>query len=364
MENKQQEREVVSALLKVTRYTVYVALLSIGCIVIAIVALTLGSQPVAVTNTDTSKAPAAARAESVNATAASRQMPADAWKAPDESTIPQGKDGEMIRYGKQLIVHTGLYFGPKGMIAEISNGMNCQNCHLDGGTRFWGNNYGSFIATYPKMSGRAGKIEPASERLVECFERSLNGKAPDTTKHEIQSMLAYMRWIGKDVKKGSKVVGAATEKLAFMEVPADPEKGKAVYMLKCQSCHGQNGEGLPSPDGKAYTNPPLWGKQSYNDGAGMYRLTNLAGFVKNNMPYGATYQNPQLTDEEAWNVAAFIDSQPRPHKDQHHDWKDLSKKPIDFPFGPYADHFSEEQHKYGPFAPIKAAQKKPTSKTS
>jgi cytochrome c len=64
------------------------------------------------------------------------------------------------------------------------------------------------------------------------------------------------------------------------------------------------------------------------------------------------YKNPVLTDQEAWNVAAFIESQPRKHFDQSHDWKDLKKKPIDLPFGPYIDQASEKQHKYGPFKPI------------
>ena len=128
--------------------------------------------------------------------------------------------------------------------------------------------------------------------------------------------------------------------------------------MKCASCHGGNGEGQFAPDKRSYLNPPLWGKHSYNDGAGMYRITNLAGYVKNNMPFGATYQNPQLKNEEAWNVAAFINSQPRPHKNQHNDWKNLKTKPIDFPFGPYADKFNEHQHKYGPFNPIIAIHQK------
>jgi thiosulfate dehydrogenase len=263
----------------------------------------------------------------------------------------------MIRYGADLIAHTANYFGPRGSIAQISNGMNCQNCHLQGGTRVFGNNYAGFIASYPKMSARAGKVEPASERIEECFERSLGGKVPDTSKKEVQAMLAYFKWIGHGVKKGQKLFGTSTEKLAFMDHPADPAKGKIVFMVKCRSCHGNNGEGVLAADKRSYTYPPLWGNHSYNDNAGMYRIINLAGFVKNNMPFGATYQNPQLTDDEAWNVAAFVNSQPRPHRDQHKDWQNLDKKPIDFPFGPYADKFSEKQHKYGPFKPIKGAQK-------
>jgi thiosulfate dehydrogenase len=149
-----------------------------------------------------------------------------------------------------------------------------------------------------------------------------------------------------------------------MNRPADPVKGKLIFASKCVTCHGQNGQGVFAADKKSYTYPPLWGAHSYNDGAGMYRMSNFAGFVKNNMPFGATYQSPQLTDEEAWDVAAFVNSQPRPHRDQHNDWKDLKNKPIDFPFGPYADGFSEKQHKFGPYKPIQDQYKQPITKKS
>jgi thiosulfate dehydrogenase len=175
---------------------------------------------------------------------------------------------------------------------------------------------------------------------------------PDTGTKEIKAIMAYMQWLGRNVKKGRPLFGAGTQHLKFMDSAANPATGKLVFIQKCRSCHGANGEGLPAADKKSYTYPPLWGANSYNDGAGMYRIGNLAGFVKANMPYGATYQKPQLTDEEAWNVAAFINSQPRPHKNRHKDYPDLRQKPIDFPGGPFADGFSARQHKYGPFAPI------------
>ena len=71
------------------------------------------------------------------------------------------------------------------------------------------------------------------------------------------------------------------------------------------------------------------------------------------MPQGTTYEKPQLTDEEAWDVAAYVNSMPRPSKDLSKDWPNISKKPVDHPYGPYADPFSEDQHKYGPYKPIK-----------
>ena len=98
--------------------------------------------------------------------------------------------------------------------------------------------------------------------------------------------------------------------------------------------------------------PALFGKSSFNDGAGLYRISNFAKYVKYNMPQGATYQNPQLSDEEAWDVAAFVLTEERPHVNVTKDWPDKAKKPIDYPFGPYADIFSEKQHKLGPFKPI------------
>lgn len=364
----EEEKELVKTVVQITRYTVYLALIaavSIAILVISLVNSRGGAAATRTTNKGAAVSPVAASSSgAASVETMSGAIPADAWKAPDETTIPSGKTGDMIRYGKDLLVHTAQYFGPHGTVAQITNGMNCQNCHLSAGTKLFANDYAGFIASYPKLSGRSGKVETPSQRLAECFERSLAGKAPDTSKKEVQSILAYMKWIGKDVKKGQKLFGSATEKLTFMDHAADPVKGKEVFTMKCQSCHGSKGEGILSMDKKTYTYPPLWGKHSYNDGAGMYRLTNLAGFVKNNMPFGATYQNPQLTDEQAWNVAAYINSQPRPHKDQHNDWKDMKKKPIDFPFGPYADAFSEKQHKFGPFKPIKDAQKELTSKKS
>ena len=71
------------------------------------------------------------------------------------------------------------------------------------------------------------------------------------------------------------------------------------------------------------------------------------------MPFGTDYHNPRLTNEEAWDVAAFVNSRNRPHKDQTQDWHEIAAKPIDLPFGPYADTFSVVQHKYGPFEQIK-----------
>jgi len=272
------------------------------------------------------------------------------WTPPDDETIPPGKEGEMIRYGEDLIKNTAVYLGPKGSIKHVSNGMNCQNCHLDGGKQIFGNCFSAVAANYPKYRERSGRVESIAFRVNDCLLRSMNGHTIDSESTEMKAMVSYLEWLGKDVPKGVKPVGAGVPVLPFLPRAADPEKGKNIFSQQCSRCHGTNGEGVMSSDSNFYTYPPLWGPNSYNTAAGMYRLSSLANFVKSNMPFVTNYLSPQLTDEEAWDVAAFVNSQPRPQKLFATDWPNITKKPIDFPFGPYADDLSEQQHKYGPFS--------------
>ena len=277
------------------------------------------------------------------------------WVGPslyiDHTTL--GEERELIIYGQDLIAHTSKYLGPKGTVAQITNGMNCQNCHLQAGAKAWGNNYAAVFSTYPKFRDRSGQVETIYKRVADCMERSLNGIAVDSTSREFKAIYAYIKWLGQAVKKAEQPIGSGIEKLPYLDRAADPKKGQIVYTAQCQTCHGANGEGQLAADALEYTYPPLWGSHSYNDGAGLYRLSNFAGYVKNNMPNLLTsHENPTLTEAESWDVAAYVNSQSRPHKDQSKDWPKFEKKPLDFPFGPYADSFSESQHKYGPFKPI------------
>ena len=276
-------------------------------------------------------------------------MPPADWRLMRLST----QDQTLVRYGRELIAHTAEYLGPEGSVAHLSNGMNCQNCHLNAGTQPWGNNYAAVQSTYPKFRERSGTIEDQVKRVNDCLQRSLNGRPLDSTSREMQAILAYIKWLGTDVPRKKTPRGAGIFKIKGLKRAADPAKGLVVYTQKCQICHQASGKGVLAGVNRSYTYPPLWGKHSYNEGAGLFRLSNLAGYVRYNMPLGATYERPQMTDEEAWDVAAYINSQPRPTVDISRDWPNLAGKPFDHPFGPYADPFSEQQHKYGPFKPIK-----------
>jgi thiosulfate dehydrogenase len=271
------------------------------------------------------------------------------WQAPDPLTIPKNEEGELISYGRELIQHTGLYLGPKGKVRRISNGMNCQNCHLQGGTKPFAANYSAVASTYPKRRKRSGQIEGFERRVNDCLERSLNGSKLAVDSREMKAMVAYLIWVGKDVERGKTPEGWGLKALPLLNRAADPVKGQIVYGQFCARCHGDNGEGIPAENNVEWKYPPLWGSNSYNTGAGLFRISKFAAFVKANMPYGISYENALLTDEEAWDVAAYVNSRPRPHKEFPGDWPELADKPVDHPFGPYADNYPEEIHKFGPF---------------
>ncbi|MCB0810258.1 MAG: c-type cytochrome, partial [Flavobacteriales bacterium] len=248
------------------------------------------------------------------------------WTGPDTSRLALLEDGseERIRYGRELIARTSAYLGPKGSVAKLSNGMNCQNCHLDAGTKPWGNNFGAVWSTYPKERSRSGKVESIERRVNDCLERSLNGRPLDSTSREMRAIVAYMEWLGTGIERSKKPPGTGIMEIAYLDRAADPELGRVVFEAKCSSCHNEDGQGKLDMEGTTYLYPPMWGEHSYNHGAGLYRLSRFAGYVKANMPQGSTHEHPLLTDEEAWDVAAFVNSQPRPEKDLTDDWPDIS----------------------------------------
>ena len=275
---------------------------------------------------------------------------ANCWTGAGRFQIPVDSTGTNIRYGYQLISNTAQFLGPSGSVSHTTNGMNCQNCHLEAGTKPWGNNFGAVASQYPKIRPRSGKLESIEMRVNDCLQRSLNGLPLDSLSKEMRSIVAYILWLGKEVPKHEKPKGAGIIDLPFLSRAADPIRGHQDYIISCSKCHGLNGQGMPAINKIGFLYPPLWGSKSYNDAAGLFRLSRFAGFIKNNMPQPCNYHSSKLTNESAWDIAAFVNSQPRPHKDQSLDWPNISKKPVDCPFGPYKDKFSEKQHKFGPFA--------------
>ena len=233
---------------------------------------------------------------------AGAQTPAAELKVPADSSIPPGPRGTAIQEGKKLLSETHQRL-PK----NVGNGLNCTNCHLAGGTTANSSPWVGIWGVFPEYRSRSGKLISLQERVNDCFERSMNGKPLTYNSAEMNNILAYMQWLSTDVPTGVSVKGRGFGPID-QKLKPDVNHGKEVYAGKCASCHGAEGLGTKNPTG-GYTFPPLWGKDSFNDGAGMARTYTAAAFVKHNMPLG---QGGTLTDQEALDVSEFFTHQPRP----------------------------------------------------
>ncbi|MFZ5508977.1 MAG: c-type cytochrome [Pseudomonadota bacterium] len=287
------------------------------------------------------------------------------WAVPDVDRLPDDKYGRLVRAGKALVEKTHQYIGPE--VADpakryAGNNLSCSSCHVDGGTKKFGNPFVGTFADYPQYRPREDDIQTIEERINGCMERSMNGRPLPLDSREMKAMTAYMKFMSSGVPVGKEVAGRGMPKIDLIERAADPAKGREVYAQTCAACHGADGQGVRAGkpgDAAGYTFPPLWGADSYNNGAGMARVIMAARFIKYNMPKGISHDAPVLSDQQAFDVAAYINSQPRPEKaNLMADFPARKNKPADAPFPPYRPGFSAEQHKYGPFKPIVQAREK------
>ena len=281
------------------------------------------------------------------------------WKPKSiEKDVPDGVLGAQINYGHQLITKTVKLIGPLASTMEMrfsGNGLNCNNCHLDAGRKIGSGSFVGLMNRFPQFSGRSNKMSTIEDRINGCMVRSMNGKKMPENSKEMKAIISYLQWLSDDVPPDIEQLYNGYGKINLPAVKADTAIGKVLYMANCVRCHMVGGTGMKGDHDadSEYLYPPIAGDESYNDGAGMNRVITAAQFIKGNMPFGATYDSPKLTDEEAYHVAAYINSLPRPTlKGKEADYPKIELKPVSTPYGPWADSFSEEQHKYGPFQPI------------
>ncbi len=286
------------------------------------------------------------------------------WTVPDPDSLPDDALGRAVRRGRDLIVKTSSLIGPDApdpAMRYSGNGLDCQSCHLQGGTQQFGLPLAGIWGVFPTYIARENEIRTLEERINGCMERSMNGKALPVGGPEMKAMLTYIRFISGSEQVGRSLDGRGVPPLALPERAGDPARGREVFTQTCAVCHGADGQGqrLDSAEakeaGRRYQFPPLWGPDSYNDGAGMARGITAARFVHANMPFGATWEAPVLSVSDAFDVVAFVGGQPRPHKaGLEADFPDRFRKPVDATYPPFIGPFSAEQHRLGPWPPIQA----------
>jgi len=283
------------------------------------------------------------------------------WTPPDISKVGEDPFGELVKHGHALFTDTANQIGPEVSDAAkrfAGNNLTCQNCHLQGGTKPYAMPLTGVWGQFPQYRGREGAVDTLEERINGCMERSMNGRALPLESREMKAFSSYMRWLSTGVPDGAKLRGGGTLQIKEPDRAANPDRGAEVYAQVCAGCHGADGSGQRAQNGRGYQFPPLWGRDSYNNGAGMSRLLTAAAYALHNMPLGTTFDSPLLTDEQAYDVAGYIVSQKRPEKDNlDNDFPIRLQKPIDTPYGPYADGFSTEQHRLGPLGPIRVRVK-------
>ena len=265
-----------------------------GVVVVAALVACRGGDRSATTPTKAPPAPTAA-AES------SAVVP---LRPPSDAQIPSGPLGESIRRGHALLAAT-----PESLPAFTRSRLRCVSCHLDDGRRANASPLVGVSARYPTYSARSASVYTIEERVNDCFRRSLNGRALPVGGTDMRDIVVYFAWLSKGVPIGAAVRGQGLRKLT--PLAGDRARGRAIFAAQCARCHGGDGGGTSLA-------PPLWGAASFNIGAGMARVRTAAAFIRDNMPFD---RPGSLTDQQAFDVAAFVTSQPRPDfPDKVHDW--------------------------------------------
>jgi len=225
-------------------------------------------------------------------------------RPPNDSEMPSGTLGASIRRGHALLTATR-----DSLPAFAASRLRCVSCHLDDGRRAHASPFVGVYARYPTYNARSGKSYTIEDRVNDCFRRSLNGRALPAGSADMRDIVVYFAWLSRGVPVGAAVEGQGLAKLT--PLPGDTARGRAIFGAQCVRCHGANGEGTAVA-------PPLWGRESFNIGAGMSRLRTAAAFIRFNMPFD---KPGSLDDQQAFDVASFVISHPRPDfAGKENDW--------------------------------------------
>ena len=221
-----------------------------------------------------------------------------------DTTIPSGPYGDAVRRGRALVLATR-----DSLPQHVGNKLRCASCHLDAGRRETAGSWIGAFARYPQYRTRSGAVETIEFRVNDCFRRSMNGTALDPAGNDMRDIVAYLAFLSRGVPVASPAPNSRLQKWAAFR--PDTTAGALVFAASCVKCHGPAGEGTAVA-------PPLWGAGSFNIGAGMSRVRTAAEFISRNMPFDAP---GALSDSQAFNVAAYVTTRPRPDfRGKEHDW--------------------------------------------
>jgi thiosulfate dehydrogenase len=230
--------------------------------------------------------------------------------APADSSLRDDPMSRSIRRGLALLTATR-----DSLPSNVGNQLRCVSCHLDNGRRAFAMPWVGVHGRFPQYRSRAGHVSRLEERINECFERSLNGRALATDGDDMRDIVSYMSWLSRGSVAGKRVRGTGIDSLA--PLAGDTMRGQMVFVQSCVRCHGVDGQGMLASK-MLNAGPPLWGPQSFTMGAGMARVRVMAAFVHRHMPFD---QPGTLKAQDAFDVSAYVTSRPRPDlRGKERDW--------------------------------------------
>lgn len=218
------------------------------------------------------------------------------WRAPLLQSIPNTSEGDSVRRGELLFDETPLYAA-----GHARARLSCSSCHAGGGMQPFASPLVGIPALFPMYNARAGRVISLRDRIQECFVRSENGTPLAENGSTMHDLLAYIDWIS--APQPGRLPFRGRGLVSLPDLIPHAAHGRELYAAQCAGCHGSDGQG------RTPLFPPVWGPDSFNDGAGMNGIRKMAAFVQHNMP-----QNRPgiLSAQDAFDVAAYIHAQPRP----------------------------------------------------
>ena len=229
------------------------------------------------------------------------------FRVPEESEVRDSVTLASVRRGRALFSHTR-----DSLPAHVRASLTCANCHMAQGTQKDAMPLVGSYARFPQYRARSARVDRIEDRINDCFERSMNGRALAWNGKDMRDMVAYLAFLSIGFPVGVEMEGQGTP--ALDPLPGDTARGKTVFAANCTVCHGADGGGTVG-------GPPLWGPRSYNIGAGMARVNTAARFIHHLMPRD---RPGSLTPQQAFDVATYINTRPRP---------DFARKERDWPDG-------------------------------
>ena len=234
------------------------------------------------------------------------------FRVPSESELTDSSFRAAALRGRAILLATR-----DSLPHNVGNSLRCASCHLDAGLRRDAMPWIGSYARFPQYRPRSGKVDLIEDRINDCFQRSMNGRRLDPAGRDMRDIVAYFAFLSTGIPVGAEMEGQGFPRLQPLK--GDPTRGVTVFTTTCVRCHGPNGQGTALA-------PPLWGPRSYNVGAGMARINTAASFIHGLMPIDRA---ERLTPQQAFDVASYINTRPRPDfPPKARDWP-RGGKPVD-----------------------------------